>query len=409
MRLTTLTTRAETCARACAIALGFTLPISVALDNVLLAAILALWIASGGYSDKLAQIKRTPVALAALLLFALLVAGLTYGTRYPGDGLRYLGKYADLAFIPIFVTLFDTERGQHYAWLAFAAAMALTLVLSCLLWSGLVTHNSPGFGDQANPSVFKHYLTQNLLMAFSALLFAQLARMARSAWQRRGWSALAVLAAVNVTFMTPGRTGQLVLVTLILYFAYALWRWRGTLAAAAGIAIVAAALMQGAAGEDNRFARGLDESKSWQPGQATQTSVGSRLEFYRNSLTIVREHPLIGVGTGGFPKAYADVVAGSAVDATTNPHDEYLNIAVQLGIAGLLALLHMFYRVWRDAPALPSAHEHMLARGLIITFALGCLFNSLLVDHTEGLLFAWAAGLLFARSRPPATSGAPAR
>ena len=27
---------------------------------------------------------------------------------------------------------------------------------------------------------------------------------------------------------------------------------------------------------------------------------------------------------------------------------------------------------------------------------IGCLFNSLLIDHTEGLLFAWATGLLFA-------------
>jgi hypothetical protein len=31
----------------------------------------------------------------------------------------------------------------------------------------------------------------------------------------------------------------------------------------------------------------------------------------------------------------------------------------------------------------------------VLTFVIGCLFNSLLIDHTEGLLFAWLSGLVF--------------
>jgi uncharacterized membrane protein YccC len=37
----------------------------------------------------------------------------------------------------------------------------------------------------------------------------------------------------------------------------------------------------------------------------------------------------------------------------------------------------------------------LLARGLVLTIAVGCLFNSLLLDHTEGLFFAWGLGVLF--------------
>jgi len=32
----------------------------------------------------------------------------------------------------------------------------------------------------------------------------------------------------------------------------------------------------------------------------------------------------------------------------------------------------------------------------VLTIAIGCLFNSLLLDHTEGLLFAWLTALLHA-------------
>jgi hypothetical protein len=39
--------------------------------------------------------------------------------------------------------------------------------------------------------------------------------------------------------------------------------------------------------------------------------------------------------------------------------------------------------------------EGSIARGLVIMFGLGCLVNSMLIDHTEGLLFAWLTGVLY--------------
>ena len=411
MRSAAFTSRAEACARACAIALGFSLPISVALDNVLLASTLALWLASAGYRDKLAQITRNRVALAAIALFALLVAGLAYGTRNPGDGLRYLAKYADLAFVPIFVTLFRTEQARHDAWLALAIALALTLAISYLAWAGIAGDDLMVIGRPDNPVAFKQYLTQGLMMAFGALLFAQFARTAPSTPQRYGWSLLAALAVINVILLSQGRTGQLILAVLAIYFVYLVWRWRGMVIAGAVIAILAGALLLGTMEAGTRFAKAYAEWQEWQPGKAASivSSIGTRLEFYRNSLQIVREHPLVGNGTGSFPQAYADHVAGTAMTATANPHNEYLNIGVQLGAAGVLAMLYMFYCVWRLAPQLPTSNERDLARGLLITFVVGCLFNSLLMDHAEGLLFAWATGLLFAGLKSPAIRGAPAR
>jgi len=117
----------------------------------------------------------------------------------------------------------------------------------------------------------------------------------------------------------------------------------------------------------------------------------------------MRKHPLVGTGTGSFSKEYADQVAGTSMTATINPHNEYLNMAVQLGAIGMFALLYLFFCEWRLAPLLPTEHERHLARGVVITFAIGCLFNSLLMDHTEGLWFAWMTGLLFAGLQPQKT------
>jgi O-antigen ligase len=89
-------------------------------------------------------------------------------------------------------------------------------------------------------------------------------------------------------------------------------------------------------------------------------------------------------------------VKNSRVPATSNPHSEYLLIAVQLGLFGLAVLLYLFYTQWRLAVDLPGLLERNLARGLVLTVMTTCLFNSSLLDHGEGIFYAWMSGLLFA-------------
>jgi hypothetical protein len=43
----------------------------------------------------------------------------------------------------------------------------------------------------------------------------------------------------------------------------------------------------------------------------------------------------------------------------------------------------------------------MLARGLVVAYAAGSLFNSFLLDHAERLLFAWLVGVLFSAVSAP--------
>ena len=139
----------------------------------------------------------------------------------------------------------------------------------------------------------------------------------------------------------------------------------------------------------------VQEVQQWRADDVSTTSSGLRLEFYTNTLSIIAAHPLTGVGTGGFSKAYAQQVQGSGKSETHNPHNEFLHIAVQIGIIGLLVLIALFWRQWRDAKYLDTPMEQALARGLVLTMLLGCMVNSLLLDHAEGLFYAWLSGLLY--------------
>ena len=126
------------------------------------------------------------------------------------------------------------------------------------------------------------------------------------------------------------------------------------------------------------------------------TSAGYRMEFYRNTLTLIEKNPLFGTGTGSFPAAYAELVEGTGKNQSRNPHNEFMLITVQTGIVGLAALLWLFWQQWRLAPLLPTPMERGLAQGLVVMMGIICMLNSALLDHTEGLLYAWLTALLYA-------------
>lgn len=399
-----LPTRAEHLARHAAAFLGFSIPISVALDNTLLALVALLWLVGGDLRRKFADIAANPVALAALALFGMMAAGLLYGERYPGDGLRYLGKYVDLLFIPIFITLFHDARTRVLALRWFCVAMILSFVVAELAASGLLADNRwlvRGAGHS-----FKHSITHGLLSAFAAFLFALLA-LRQPDWPRRLlFVVLALVAAKNVLALGISRTGYLVLTLLALYYAFAGFGRRGLVI----VSLLLAISLPGLYGASETFRERVDtvvaDEGDWRAQWPSRESVTLRLEWYRQSLDVVLRYPLLGVGTGSFPKALTESARGANVYAP-NPHNEYLAIAMQTGLAGLVLLLHLFYRQFAQARQLASPLETHLARGLVITIAVGCLFNSFLLDHTEGLFYAWFTGLLYGGLKSPPFPGAP--
>ena len=110
---------------------------------------------------------------------------------------------------------------------------------------------------------------------------------------------------------------------------------------------------------------------------------------------MIERAPLLGVGTGGFFKAYEDQVQGTDMRRTHNPHNMYLLVLVQFGIVGLALLGVLLYVQWRCARRLSARVDVVLAYAVVVTIALGGLFNSMLIDHTESMFFAWMSGLLY--------------
>ena len=396
------------------VALGCSVPVSVVVDNVLLYVLLVSWLIGGAYREKIAAIRDNPVAWLALALWGLFAVGSLYSIGTRQDVLDGLGKAMRLLLIPVLVYLMREPEWRERGLVAFVASMLVALLLSTLLWLGVVSGNGWIKGNPLDPVVFKAHNTQNVFMAFATFLLAQVALQAKDRRVRIGLWLVCVAAIANMLLMVPGRTGIVVLLVLFVYFLWRTLKAKGFVIAGCVLAALAVAIL---VSPDSMLHRRItladEEFAQWRAGVPPEptSSVGLRLEYLENTLDIIARNPVIGVGTGGFGKAYAKHVVGTGAEATQNPHNEILLLFVQFGVIGFALFAGLLITQWRLAERLPTAFDVGAARAFVLAAGVTSVLSSMLLDHAEGFFFAYMSGLLFAgyRAHAPDVTRQPSR
>lgn len=132
------------------------------------------------------------------------------------------------------------------------------------------------------------------------------------------------------------------------------------------------------------------------------TSVGQRLIFWKNTIDMLPQYFVFGVGTGGFQAAYTkQVLDKTGLDAliTQDPHNQYLKILIEQGVIGLLLYLSMILRVLIQSNK--DASKFVLFSTVLYIWLITSLFNAHFSTFMEGT-FIWAwMGLMGSYSTKP--------
>ncbi len=298
-------------------------------------------------------------------------------------------------FYPLLiVSLFQhDDRWRYRAMWSFGIAMSLVLIISWLQFFGVVpqTYAEPAWHN----SVFKNYTQQSIqTMAYCAMLGALLVTPQKLIRRHKIYALLGIIIGLaSVVIALGSRTTFIALLPLLLFWGIFLLR-EGShkYRVAAFIFVILSAVGMAATWhlyptQRERVLLAYTEAQEAMHTRAP-TSIGIRMELWRQSIPIIQDAPILGHGYHQWtPQLLARTNNETNYEIyRSHPHQEYLLIAAEQGLLGLAIYLGLLLALARYISRLPR--PWCLFHGsLWVIFVTAGLANCLWVDAVHRHLF----------------------
>ena len=341
-----------------------------------------------------------PICALPIGLFVLAVAGTLWSDAPWGARLYAIGPTLKLLMLP--VLFYHFERSARGMWVLIA------FLVSCLLLTAMswIVAFEPSLtlktGDDVEQGIFvKNHIAQSQEFALCAVALAYpIVTFLRA---KRIWPAVLLIAAslsflVNMMFVVVSRTALVTIPIMLAVFAMLHLKRRTILIIfCAGVGLAALAWAASPQLRTSTFFSDYERYK--EEGQAT--SIGVRLVYWQKSLRFIAEAPIIGHGTGSTrglferaatgPEYTVSAFATAGRQVVGNPHNQTLNVAIQWGAVGVVALFAM----WLLHLLLFRGEGLAAWIGLMVVVQniLTSLFNSHLFDFHEGWMYVLGVGV----------------
>jgi O-antigen ligase len=374
------------------VAFAVALPLGESPAEVALGVGLAAFVGRTVLGHRSSIVPRSPLNGLLLVWAILAVCSIVNSVDLEASlhGCRKLLKHFGL-FVLILDTL-DNERSMRR--LLTGCMAGLSLLVGDALWQAiagrdLIYGQPPAWtidavervtGTYHHPSSLSIYL-----VAFAPLLVA-LAPTVRRRWRVVVWGLVGLT--IVVVVLNRSRAGFLAFLGALGLVALWLRRWIPVALAAATAGLEAATLPPAV--------------KAWaasMPSLWDQLTQPDRPLIWHSAMEMVKAHPFLGVGVNTFVKAYPTyAVPGDPFGATgTGPyaHNQYLQLAAEVGVFELIVLLVLVVLVFRSVGRCLAARE---TRPLMACMAAGLgagLAGYLFIGGFESSLFYARAGGIF--------------
>ena len=299
------------------------------------------WLMDGGLS-RLNQALKVPLVQAILLLCTLLLIGLSWGEWLDSGRMKWV-KYLTLL---IMVPLYSLLNKERIPWVIGGLVTGYVIVLGLGIYQWLV------IGEQGIPLLKMSYLSFSAMLGAGAIVSVGLACMSRSVplavvlW-------IVAIALIYVQFHQYGRVLLLATLMAIVLQAYLRYKLdiRKFFGIFAAVSIAAGIFAYSSPAFQERLLLVKSDIELLQQGNYS-SSLGYRLAMWDVGLHSIAERPWTGYGTGT-PERYFDSTIQTyknglykdlpAFQKTSHYHNDWIEIGMHIGIAGLLALLFLYW------------------------------------------------------------------
>jgi O-antigen ligase len=377
--------------------------VSPPLANAGIAVMLIALLASGQAAPRLRQALMHPLTWGVALVVGVVALGMLWSEVSWAERLRASWTWRKLWIVPLLLALFGPALWKQRMIVAYVAVCTAAVLVSFGIVA--VSGQLPTQVTDLAGSLLRNHSSQSMAFAVAAFLALWLALdgALRPAW-RWAASAAAALFVLNMAFVTPGRSGYLALAVMLAVLVAARGRGVRQLALVAALgALFAVALALSPLARD-RLGSALQEWRNVATA-GVKTPMGIRANLYENTLEMVRERPWLGVGSGGFERAYSAQVKDKYTDwrvlPSADPHNQYLFFLAEQGLLGLLAFLAFIALALGDrGDRGDGGRMRVVGVAMLLAWCATSLLSSHFQTFAEGHLLAFFLAAMLARPVP---------
>jgi O-antigen ligase len=303
---------------------------------------------------------------------------------------------AILFLVPIII------QNEHYLRLTlktFVYGCLVVFLVACLgdahllpAWS-MFQHPAPYYGFFKIYGAF--FMAVGTFFALNLLVMSQ-------RYGKVFWGLCFLLISYNVLWQSYSRTGYILFFVLLLVFFVVHMR----LAIIIAGSILAILTLLFAFHYSANFRDGFTQVyRNYQHAQQGEmrTSEGIRLQYWKDSLTLWKQKPLFGQGTGGYRAADITIKGITAAGGTTSyaaaqvtPENTFYRILVEQGLLGILLLIGLFAVQLYYAIFKMRGLRQKITIGFMCTIIFASFSQDLILDESPRLFYTLFTSLLYA-------------
>lgn len=330
--------------------LAFFLPLSRAVLSLVTILLPLIWIFDRNIKEKLLEIKKRPVLLAIGLFLLVQALSITY-TQDQSTGWNSLRMYSYWIILFVIATSIQPKHVRKII-TAFLYGMFISEICAYIIFFEIYPINGH---TSSYPNPFMHHIIYSVFLALSAALLLNRLLSKDYTIKEKGFIALFLITITFNLFISTGRTGQLaflvsIFVTLFMHFKVSIKTLLLSLLVIFSIFYNAYLFIPQV---ESRMTAGKNDIEKLL-NKDFDSSWGIRVAYWLISYEVLKNEPLLGIGVGDYKLAAKEVLLDNNYNFSDNViafcskyhfHNQFLMVAVQTGVIGLILMFYFFSRL----------------------------------------------------------------
>ncbi|MBT7543616.1 MAG: O-antigen ligase family protein [Gammaproteobacteria bacterium] len=339
--------------------------------------------------------------LFSILIYLALLISYIYTIADNSDVFLVLKKYIKFIYIPFIYYYIKKYKNENLIIKFFIYGSTFVLFLSYVKYfnifdfnllyelTSIIQFNYTKYNIiETHAVIFQNYIISGIIICFLCYINLILGINNKSILNYL----ISLFSFIFIIFMNDSRTSYIIISLLLIFIFYKYFFERKIIFFITSI-IVFSFLMLSPFSDNltDRISK-INEDVVKIYNNDFDSSVGLRYGWVLCGISNIKNNPFLGNGVGSYKKLSNNCIDTKDVNLndtfiSNNPHNEFVSLSTQIGLAGLFLYVIFLFNLYLDSK------NNILAQGAFIIIFISSIFNSAIYDNILGLFIVLIIGI----------------